>query len=159
VPGFEGEQLEGGRPGAVHDVAAGVRIGEVLEVEAHAAARCLGTASTERRSRAAIVAAPLVYHADAGRASRPTSAPTRSTRSGSQVAQSADPQGTQVAVGPAGPGRVPRAPLGPSVSWIEGMPRRGTAAVDHMSVPAVSAAFSSSVSSATSLAMSVIRTR
>ena len=48
-------------------------------------------------------------------------------------------------MGPVGPIWVPRAPLGPSVSRTAGMPRRATAAVVHMSTPAVSAAFSSSV--------------
>ena len=47
------------------------------------------------------------------------------------------------------PSGCPRAPFGPSVSRTAGMPRRGTAAVVHMSTPAVRAAFSSSVSAAT----------
>ena len=57
------------------------------------------------------------------------------------------------AVGPVGPIWVPRAPLGPSVTRTAGMPSRGTAAVVHMSTPAVSEAFSSRVISPTSSAM------
>ena len=86
------------------------------------------------------------------RASAPEHGADLPTTSGLQVAPRADPQGTQQDGGPAGPIWVPRAPLGPSVSRTAGMPRRGTAAVVHMSTPAVSAAFSSRVSSATSLA-------
>src|SRR5690606_35273284 len=88
------------------------------------------------------------------RASAPRTSPTRATSSGSQVAPSAAPHGRQADAGPAGPVCVPRAPLGPSVIRTAGMPSRGTDTVCHMSAPAVSAAFSSSVSWATSAAMS-----
>jgi hypothetical protein len=91
------------------------------------------------------------------RASSPSSTPTRSISSGLHVAPSADPQGTQAAVAsPAPRTEEPRAPLGPSVMRTEGMPARGTAAVDQLSAPAVSAAFSSSVRPATSASRSRI---
>ena len=77
-------------------------------------------------------------------------APRRPARAASmsQVAPSAAPDGTHSEVigrvraepgGRAGP----RAPFGPSVTRTDGMPRRSTATVDHMSAPASSAAFSS----------------
>ena len=89
------------------------------------------------------------------RASSPIMAPTRSTRPGSHVAPSAEPHGTQVDVGPPLPGSTgPRAPDGPSVTFTFGIPSRSTATVDHMSAPAVSSAFSSSVSARTSASTS-----
>src|SRR5205809_312205 len=75
-------------------------------------------------------------------------APIRLTSSGSQVAPSAVPHGNQAEVGPAQP--FPRAPAGPSVTRIRGMPSRSTGVVDMKSEPWQSDTFSSSVSSAAS---------
>src|SRR3984893_2467511 len=96
------------------------------------------------------VGANSTWHAF-DRASAPRTSPTRSTNCGSHVAPSAVPQGTHVDVEATSPGSAaPRAPLGPSVTRTFGTPTRSTATVDHMSSPAVRAAFSSSVSAATS---------
>src|SRR6476660_238766 len=50
----------------------------------------------------------------------------------------------------------PRAPLGPSVTCHAGMPTRSIGTVDHRSAQAVRAAFSSTVSDATSAATSLV---
>ena len=66
---------------------------------------------------------------------------------GFHVAPIAEPHGIAVAAAPPSPGKLsPRVPLGPSVTWTLGIPRRSTATVDKKSAPAVSAAFSSTVS-------------
>ena len=73
------------------------------------------------------------------RASSPSIAPTRWTSSAFQVAPSAVPQGEQTelcgaASDSVAPGKDrPRAPFGPSVNRKDGIPRRSTATVDHMS--------------------------
>ena len=77
------------------------------------------------------------------RASRPMAAPTSRTSSGSQVAPRAVPQGKQADVVPTK--FEPRAPLGPSVTLMRGMPTRGTGVVCQASEPAASEIFSSSV--------------
>src|SRR5579885_1030687 len=71
--------------------------------------------------------------------------PMRSTRAVFQVEASAMPEGKQAAVVP--PAKVsPRAPLGPSETFKAGMPSRSITTVCHISAPASSETFSSSVS-------------
>src|SRR3954453_14813433 len=81
-------------------------------------------------------------------ASTPSRLPTSCTSSGFHVAPSAVPHGKFA------DGRPdhcsPRAPLGPSVTFSGGMPRRSTPGPGQRSIPATSAPFSSSVNSATS---------
>src|SRR4051812_42216229 len=75
--------------------------------------------------------------------------PMRPTSSTSHVAPMAVPHGNEADVDP--PAYVsPRAPLGPSVTLIRGIPRRGTPTVCHTSEPALMATFSCSVISASS---------
>jgi hypothetical protein len=83
------------------------------------------------------------------RASSPIAAPTRSTSAVFQVAASAVPHGNEAEVGPSAR-LVPRAPEGPSDSTSEGMPSRAIGTVCQRSAPAVSEAFSSSESCASS---------
>src|ERR1700682_4552126 len=85
------------------------------------------------------------------RASTPSRLPTSCTRSVFQVAPRAVPHGKLAEGRP--DHCSPRAPLGPSVTFRAGMPRRSAPGPCHRSTPAVSAAFSSSVSSATSFSM------
>src|SRR4051794_16379040 len=78
--------------------------------------------------------------------------PMRPTSSTSHVAPMAVPHGNEADVDP--PAYVsPRAPLGPSVTLIRGIPRRGTPTVCHTSEPALMATFSCSVISASSCSM------
>src|SRR3954454_9007754 len=85
------------------------------------------------------------------RASTPRRLPTSCTRSGFHVAPRAVPHGKFT------DGRPdhcsPRAPLGPSVTFSAGTPRRSTPGPCHRSTPAASAAFSSIVRSATNFSM------
>ena len=74
----------------------------------------------------------------------PNARPTRSTKSGFQVAASATPAGKQADVGPSKV-LAPRAPTGPSVTFITGMPSRSTGTVCQKSAPASMATFSSKV--------------
>ena len=91
------------------------------------------------------------------RASSPSTAPIDSISPGSHVAPSALPQGTRAAVTRPAPSNAdPRAPFGPSVTVIAGMPASGTPAIVHMSWPAVSVAFCSSDRPAMSLSMSTV---
>src|SRR4051812_23026780 len=85
----------------------------------------------------------------------PSMTPPCSINAAFLAAASAEPQGTHTAVAaPIPSSDEPRAPAGPSVTRTFGMPRRSTATVLHMSSPAVSLAFSSRVSSRTSLSTS-----
>src|SRR3954447_3238845 len=81
----------------------------------------------------------------------PRRVPTSRTSAGVHVAPSAVPQGKFA------DGRPdhcsPRAPLGPSVTLSGGIPRRSTPGPCHRSIPATSAAFSSSVNSTSSFSI------
>src|SRR6476661_3302792 len=84
-------------------------------------------------------------------ASTPSRLPTSCTSSGFHVAPSALPHGKFAEGRP--DHCSPRAPLGPSVTFNGGTPRRSTPGPCHRSTPATTAAFSSSVMSATSFSM------
>src|SRR5882757_9220331 len=90
------------------------------------------------------------------RASTPRRLPTSCTSSGFHVAPSAVPHGKFAEGRP--DHCSPRAPLGPSVTFSGGTPKRSTPGPCHRSTPATSAAFSSSVSSATSFSMRSLMT-
>ncbi len=76
------------------------------------------------------------------------------------MAPSAEPQGAHTAVSPPSPNSaLPRAPLGPSVTRMGGIPTRSLATRVQKSAPAVNAAFSSTVMDATSAAMSRLMPR
>ena len=73
--------------------------------------------------------------------SSPKALPTCSTSAVFQVAASATPAGKQADLGPLLPD-APRAPTGPSVTFITGTPRRSTGTVCHKSAPAKRETFS-----------------
>jgi len=83
----------------------------------------------------------------------PISSPTSRRRSTSHVAPRDVPHG--IAADVVLPQPRPRAPCGPSVTHMRGMPSRSTFVVDMKSEPWQSATFSSSVSSAISWSVSV----
>src|ERR1700688_1305963 len=90
------------------------------------------------------------------RASTPSRLPTSCTSSGFHVAPSAVPHGKFA------DGRPdhcsPRAPLGPSVTFSGGTPKRSTPSACHTTTPATSGAFSPCVSSASSFSMRSLMT-
>ena len=78
-------------------------------------------------------------------ASRARACPTRSSRSVSHVEASEIPAGKQAALTSLVKPPAPRAPLGPSVIFKEGIPSRSTGTVYHIFVPASIATFSCKV--------------
>src|SRR5947209_10040972 len=75
-------------------------------------------------------------------ASRANACPTRSSRSVFQVEAREIPAGKQAVLTPPVRPPAPRAPLGPSLIFNEGIPSRSTGTVYHVFVPASSATFS-----------------
>src|SRR3989442_360417 len=68
--------------------------------------------------------------------SRANACPTRSSRSVFQVEAREIPAGKQAALTPPLKPPAPRAPLGPSLIFKEGIPSRSTGTVYHVFVPA-----------------------